>query len=131
MDHHAGEFLKQLALMVLEMPGLWTDHTERSESMSFPGAQRSPCVKADVGIPFDQRIVPEAIIILGIAHNHHLIGTDRVRTESHLPCRFTRLQTHTGEKPLTTVIDERDQRDRHSQHLARDPGDAIKVLVWL
>nr|WP_255102337.1 MULTISPECIES: hypothetical protein [unclassified Synechococcus] len=99
--------------------------------MSFPGAQRSPCVKANVGIPFDQRIVPEAIISLGITDDHHFIGTDGVSTESNLPCRFTRLQTHTGEKPLAIVIDEGDQCYRHSQHLARDPGNAIKVLVWL
>ena len=132
MHGQGDQFGEQARLLLRQPPGLGADHAARADVAALARVQWRYRVEADVGRPREQRVGTEALIVEGVGHHAQTPHRRRwrgCRRPPHAPSGTHRRRP--GEEPLAILIDQRDQGDREAQHLARQPGDPVEVLVGL
>ena len=127
--HQVGHERQQSHLLRLKAAGLFVDDAQGAQVVALRRLQGGTGVKADPGLIEHQGIAHEARILTGIGNHKDVVAGDGVGAERHAARCFNHIQPMARQKPLTVLIHQRHQCDRHVQHGTGQPHQPIEVWI--
>ncbi len=132
VDHRVGEVGQQFPLVGGEaLARLLVDDAQCADIEIVAGPQRRAGIEADVRKARHQRIVDEARVLGRVVDHQHVVILDGVGAKGPVTRRLGGVDAMTRLEPLTSLVDQADQGDRHADHLGGDAGEAVERFFCL
>ncbi len=123
---NGGQVAQRGHLLVIEMAHLAVDHAQRANPAAVRRGQRNAGIEAHVRRTGDERVVGKAGIETRVVDHQAVLVLDRVGAERGHARGFVQIDPHARLEPLAVGVDQRDQRNGHTEQATGQTRDAVE-----
>ena len=127
-DHHLGQVLQYQGFGVAELMRPFVDDAQAADGMPVAGDQGCASIEANAVRGRHQLIVHEPGVGAGVDDLHHAILLDGMGTKRLVDRGLARAKPHSAGKPLTILVNQRDQHRGDVEISGGETTDSVKVL---
>ena len=125
-----GQGLERAGLAGIERARHRVDHADRAHRLAVGHDDRGARIKADVGLPGDERTGAKTRVVQRVLDDEDGLGRgDRMGAEGQVAVGLCGIQADPGLEPLPVLVDERQQCDRCGADFRGQLHDVVVDLL--